>query len=226
MPDAARLAAYRRQLQRVVVRADPAVLADAEQLAQLQTVAAELGAGLGRLLGAKVPTSCCNGTGGSGAGELAVEVRLAARPTLGAEGFALAAAAGDPIYGASIRAASASGALYGGFRLLSFMQRGLPLPEEHESVPQMELRIWDLWDDIDGDVTRGFAGYGHPNKHGLSSSTMALITSDCGATRLPAQHDGPYHLGLPAPQEQPDLAARDVARSRHRRRPSPDQGPF
>ena len=35
-----------------------------------------------------------------------------------------------------------------------------------------------------------------PPQHGLPSDTMALITSDCAAMRLPAQHDGPNRLGL------------------------------
>ena len=39
-------------------------------------------------------------------------------------------------------------------------------------------------------------GAGPNNIHSLSSNTMALITLDCGAIRLPEQHDGSNHLGL------------------------------
>ena len=35
---------------------------------------------------------------------------------------------------------------------------GEPLPEDLTSVPAMKLRVFDLWDELDGSITRGFAG--------------------------------------------------------------------
>ncbi|KAH8058491.1 alpha-glucuronidase [Aureococcus anophagefferens] len=69
---------------------------------------------------------------------------------LGAEGYRLR--------GATIEAATASGAFYGAFALLGLIQRREPLPAVRTSVPRTRLRHWDLWDELDGSVTRGYAG--------------------------------------------------------------------
>ncbi|EGB04646.1 hypothetical protein AURANDRAFT_10378, partial [Aureococcus anophagefferens] len=53
---------------------------------------------------------------------------------------------------------TASGAWYGAFKLLSYVQRRLPLPERDASAPAMELRAWNLWDTLSGVVERGNAG--------------------------------------------------------------------
>lgn len=98
--DAAALKTYRAQLKHVKVTADGSIVADAEQLAQLHTVAEELSEGLTRLLGANVTASCCappaSGDASAAAGELAVQVTAASRHKLGAEGFTLASIDGDP----------------------------------------------------------------------------------------------------------------------------------
>ena len=61
--------------------------------------------------------------------------------------------------GMAVEAATASGAMYGAFRLLSYMQRRVPLPTAPtDSVPATRLRHWDLWDQMSGSVTRGFSG--------------------------------------------------------------------
>ena len=156
--DAAQLRLFRQQLGAVAIAADEAVLADAHEVAQLRTAAEELSSGLSRMLGRNVSATCCSSKPASAHGHLAVSVAEAHLSTLGTEGFTLASADGDPLYAASLRAATASGALHGAFRLLGYVQRTEPLPQELESIPQMELRIWDLWDDTTGDVTRGFAG--------------------------------------------------------------------
>ncbi len=162
--DAARLKTYRSQIREVVVRADVEHQSDEVSLQQLHTVADELGQSLTRLLGVNIPAACCNasrgdsGYSGGRNGTLTVHVSAAHTATLGMEGFALAAADGDPLYAARVDAATPSGALYGCYRLLSYVQRGAPLPQVLQDVPQMELRIWDLWDDLTGDVTRGFGG--------------------------------------------------------------------
>ena len=58
------------------------------------------------------------------------------------------------------------------------------------------------------------AGAGTP-QHGLPSSKMALITSDCGAMRSPGIKNSPCHLGLcvplqasPSPSRRPSCSAR------------------
>ena len=61
--------------------------------------------------------------------------------------------------GIAVEAATASGAMYGAFRLLSYMQRRVALPPSPtDSVPATRLRHWDLWDQMSGSVTRGFSG--------------------------------------------------------------------
>lgn len=61
-----------------------------------------------------------------------------------------------------ITAKTSSGALYATYRYLSYLQRHLPLPGTSKSPllsnPAMTHRMWDLWDQLTGDVTRGFAG--------------------------------------------------------------------
>jgi hypothetical protein len=149
------LKAYRAQIGAVAVRADPEIFVDRTEEAQLHTVAEELSAGLTRMLGVNVTAACCDAAKlGDLGGMLSVHVTAAARERLGAEGFQISSTEST----ASLTAATASGALYGSFRLLSYIQRGVSLPREFESVPDMELRVWDLWDDLTGDVTRGFAG--------------------------------------------------------------------
>lgn len=150
---------YRSQLGRAVdIHAEAPVVADPVARAQLYTVVEELSGGLRRLLGANVTTSCCTHNRSSRrsntAGRLTVEVSAAHVASLGMEGFDLSSTDNAVV----MRAATASGALYGAFRLLSYVQRALPLPSQTQEAPDMELRIWDLWDDLSGDVTRGFAG--------------------------------------------------------------------
>src|SRR5690606_12251175 len=51
------------------------------------------------------------------------------------------------------------GALYGTFALLRRLGRGLPVSELQEtSTPQVQLRMVNHWDNLDGTVERGFAG--------------------------------------------------------------------
>jgi alpha-glucuronidase len=51
------------------------------------------------------------------------------------------------------------GCLYGAFALLRLIGTGAPLPEEPvRGAPAAPLRMLDHWDDISGDVERGYAG--------------------------------------------------------------------
>ena len=48
--------------------------------------------------------------------------------------------------------------MYGTFRLLATMQQHKTIPLDDESIPAMELRVWDLWDNADGSIEQGFSG--------------------------------------------------------------------
>ena len=119
---------------------------------QLTTVANELELSLSHMLGRHTPVHCCSASSLSPT-TLSVEVSHDYFDSLGDEGFA--------ITGTSIQAATPSGALYATYRLLSLVQRGVwqPAGAAVRSKPAMALRIWDLWDQLSGDVTRGFSGY-------------------------------------------------------------------
>jgi alpha-glucuronidase len=166
--DEAMLHQYQQLIKRVVVVGEEEVLKDATQVKQLHTAASELSTGLSSLLGITIAAQCCSNTSTTTTttqknGTLHVEVGL--QHGLGDEGFAIDRNDGG---GVRVRANTASGALYGSFRLLSYIQRSEAIPggggkgqqqQTHFiSIPAMELRVWDMWDDLSGDVTRGFAG--------------------------------------------------------------------
>ena len=142
------------------VTASKPILGDPAGLAQLHTAADELSAGMTQILGEKVVSECCDTPDESAAdlpaaGTLHIQVIDQADSTLGDEGFELSRTAGGDV---QIRAGTASAALYGSFHLLSFMQRAEPVPATLKSVPALGLRIWDMWDNIDGSIERGFGG--------------------------------------------------------------------
>jgi hypothetical protein len=150
------LALYRHQFRNVSVIADANM--DPVQLRQLYTAAYELQNGLTKLLGTPVFASCCKvpppGTK-EPRGTLYVEVGRDFSK-FGAEGFKIGRTDDGDV---TVQAMTPSGALYGSFRLLSYLQREERVPgPEFVSIPAMPLRIWDLWDDLTGDITRGFAG--------------------------------------------------------------------
>jgi hypothetical protein len=195
------LKAYRAQISSVSVSADAPTKADGVAVAQLHTAAEELREGVTRLLGVNITATCCDAGSAAGKGTgLSVHVTAAARSRLGYEGFALESTSS----GAVLTAGTASGALYGSFRLMSYIQRGVALPQELESIPQMELRVWDLWDDLSGDVTRGFAGdsliwpmamWKDPNIQDGPPPTK-LFLAPCDATDI-AQHYSGEMLSKP-----------------------------
>ena len=81
-------------------------------------------------------------------------------PSPALEGFRITADAGGSV---TVSAASAHGALYGAWRLLGLVQREAPAllapgAVEPASAPNAPLRVWDLWDNLDGSVERGYAG--------------------------------------------------------------------
>jgi hypothetical protein len=177
---AAVLPSYHTTFAAKLVQVTGAAAGDADELAQLHTAAAELSAGLTQLLGVNVTSSCCNSTNDhteaptSGTLHVQVERDTAVSKELGDEGFEIGRTAGGDV---QIRAATASGALYGSFHLLSYLQRAEAIPAAAEgaggssseateatgvaplrSVPALGLRIWDMWDNLDGTIERGFGG--------------------------------------------------------------------
>eukprot|EP00911_Craspedida_sp_UC1_P002819 UC1_evm1s2064 len=60
----------------------------------------------------------------------------------------------------TITAPFATGKLYGVFRLLQWMRQGVNVTSmlPFYDVPAIDMRTWDLWDNQDGTVERGYAG--------------------------------------------------------------------
>jgi alpha-glucuronidase len=85
---------------------------------------------------------------------LSADARLAA---LGAEGYAITGSAGA---GITVESAGDAGLLYGAFHLLRLQGAGdLPAELALTESPKYALRILDHWDNLDGTVTRGYAGH-------------------------------------------------------------------
>ena len=113
----------------VAVRADAATCQ--EDKVALQGIADELSTALSGLLGRDVPSACCC-AGDVDDGALTVAVDAGAN--FAREGYA--------VEHARVEAATASGAWYGAFKLLSYVQRRLPLPERDASAPAMGSVLW------------------------------------------------------------------------------------
>ncbi|MDI1249046.1 MAG: alpha-glucuronidase [Lacunisphaera sp.] len=103
----------------------------------------ELQSGLGGLTGA-TPTITLQKTGG--------EIAAA-----GAEGYALRTAADGAVH---ISANSDTGVLYGAFALLRHLQTGRSLEKlDLTSAPRISRRILNHWDNLNGFIERGYAGF-------------------------------------------------------------------
>lgn len=140
--DAATLAAYRADVNEIVVRGDSPVLASARE---------ELRRGLSGLLGRDVPAR--DRVTRDGAVVVDVDKRLAP------EAFSLAP---DTLAGRRalhITGGSDAGALYGAFALLRRMQQHLPVRDfRMEDHPRLALRMVNQWDGLGGSVERGYGG--------------------------------------------------------------------
>lgn len=154
--DAARLAEYRQAFAVVVMD---------QQSATLDAARDELRRGLGALL--DVPVSFVDrvggrdcvivGTGRSGAlGTFVSGSELAA---LGTEGFLIRRTTVRGRHITIVAANTDIGALYGAFALLRAVQTERPTSAiETTSVPRIERRLLDHWDNLDRSVERGYAG--------------------------------------------------------------------
>ncbi|KAH8062277.1 glycosyl hydrolase [Aureococcus anophagefferens] len=132
--DAKLRSSYVAQLSSIRVSGDAGV-----SRIQLETAAQELRTSLGAMLGATI--ECCDAAEAT----LAVTVGAALDAETGAEGFALTV--GDD--GVELSAATASGALYGVFDLLSTVRRGEALRSK-ASAPA----IWTCGSGICGTTSR------------------------------------------------------------------------
>lgn len=132
---------YRRPMQSIII----ATPSGAES-AIIQSARAEIARGLDTMLGRKLTT-----------------VHVVAReadPALGAEGYALENVTVDEEKAVRIRANSDAGALYGVFDLLRRVQMREPVHElAVVAVPKIDRRLLNHWDDLNGFVERGYAGF-------------------------------------------------------------------
>jgi alpha-glucuronidase len=156
--DAAVRDAYRVALTRIVSRASSPTLKVAQD---------ELTQGVARLLGVSVPVA--NGVTQPGSlvigtpqhdsviADLHLDQELA---QTGDEGFVILSAA---LHGAACTVIAANtdvGVLYGAFHLLRHVQTHRPLRDLRiVSAPKVKLRMLNHWDNLDGMIERGYAGF-------------------------------------------------------------------
>jgi hypothetical protein len=190
--DKARLDSYRSSIPQVAVEADVATCTSS--IEQLHAAADELEEALEKLLGHHIPTTCCSSReSGKGPNRgLTVSIRRDSWPALGNEGFSIEA---DGLNGPAIHANTASAALYGSFRFLAYLQRAEPIPTNFTSVPAMTFRIFDLWDEVDGSITRGFSGESVVWPMALYDDAYPppraqLFLADCNETDIWQQWEG------------------------------------
>ena len=151
------LAGYRSLLgaSAAVICTAGAPCGDAISRSQLSAAAAELQSGLRGLLGTAF-TATVTAKPAAGTNLTASVLGGAASAALGKEGFRIRQ---DPSSKTvHIEAATSSGLLYGTFKLLSLIQQHKAIPQDYESAPAMEFRVWDLWDNVDGSIEQGFSG--------------------------------------------------------------------
>lgn len=158
--DRARLAEYRALLadgsgggSAVIVCGGCA--SDAVTQEQLNAAAEELQSGMRGLLGLAYKVVVSKHAAPAGT-KLVMAVVAAAADVLGDEGYRVVHE--DAMDVLRVEAGSSSGLLYGMFRLLSTMQTKQPLRQDYTSVPAMSLRVLNLWDNLAGDIERGYAG--------------------------------------------------------------------
>lgn len=148
--DEALLATYRNQMTSLVCASDSPTL----KIAQAEVVL-----GLNGLLGVSIPLTDTIQPGAVvlGRSELAP-------PTLGDEGYIITRL-NDAI---TIAGNTDIGVLYGVFHFLRLLQTHQPLDNVHiESAPKLKYRILNHWDNLDGTIERGYAGFSFWDWHKL-----------------------------------------------------------
>ena len=155
--DAARLSEYRAAISELVMQGDSPTL---------RIVREELGAGLGGLLGRPltiVPQPTSSGAvivGTPASSRLIASLPLTAElRSVGPDGFVVRTMAVSGRRALVVAANRDVGVLYGAFHLLRLMQTNRSLAAVNvTSVPRIQLRMLDHWDNLDRSVERGYAG--------------------------------------------------------------------
>ena len=155
--DAARLSEYRAAISELVMQGDSPTL---------RIVREELGAGLGGLLGRPltiVPQPTSSGAvivGTPASSQLIASLPLTAElRSVGPDGFVVRTMAVSGRRALVVAANRDVGVLYGAFHLLRLMQTNRSLAAVNvTSVPRIQLRMLDHWDNLDRSVERGYAG--------------------------------------------------------------------
>jgi alpha-glucuronidase len=132
----------------------------------LSVVREEVKKGLDGLLGADLPisnTPITSGTlviGTPRQSQILQKLNLSDKlATLGREGFLIKSVKINGVPSVVIAANEDVGLLYGSFHLLRLMQNGQALTDiDISSKPKIQYRLLNHWDNLDGSVTRGYAG--------------------------------------------------------------------
>ena len=132
---------YRRPMQSIVIATPTGAESDI-----IKSARSEIARGLDTMLGRK---------------QTIVHVAaIESDPALGVDGYALHNVIVDGEKALRIRANSDVGVLYGVFDLLRRVQMGEPVDEiDVVSVPKIDRRLLNHWDDLNGFVERGYAGF-------------------------------------------------------------------
>ncbi|HOY15874.1 MAG TPA: alpha-glucuronidase family glycosyl hydrolase [Haliscomenobacter sp.] len=118
----------------------------------VQTAARELQTGLQGLLGKSIRLQ---GTASAVPGGISLELTTTPQPNLGSEGYTIT----TQNTRVKILANTPSGLLYGTFALLRKIQTATPVSKIPEtSVPRVQLRMLNHWDNTNGSIERGYAG--------------------------------------------------------------------
>ena len=145
--------------------------ANSSAASPLATGCAELAGGLSALFGTEVPVV----DGGAKAVDrrgmvvmgadaewpLFSDLSLVADEAFAVDGRVACGSPSGTFSCASISSPTGRGALYGAFRLLMLLrrQRIVDAPSLRlRDAPRSRLRMWQLWDNVDGTIERGYAG--------------------------------------------------------------------
>lgn len=199
------------------------IVCDTGNSTLLQTACAELQRGLHSML--QLNLSAADG-GSAGGAAVAVAVEAGGSgapvwpPSPSLEGFSIARGAGGSI---TISARAAHGALNGVWRLLLLVQSEAPAlltaGVVEASAPASPLRMWQLWDNMDGTIARGIGSsvlYPLANASAARVADFARLLSSLGINALSLSNVNGCHQGneaLLAPATLAQLAP--IARALH-----------
>ena len=153
--------------------------------AVLNNTVAELSRGLMGLFALAAPPPvrvAADCLAASGGGEVVLASAGAAADSRASEGFSLASVGCGGSSGncTLVRSSSDAGVLYGMFALLRRLQtgQGAAVGEALREAPACRLRLWDLWDNTDESIERGYAGKSVFNWSDLGKGIVSARYSD------------------------------------------------